>query len=93
MRKPAFCICKNKSADQLRGKRVADKGLCFRYIDSYPNPSNFLIPKFQALAFFCGCTAGFVSDLVGNSKDRFSHNGTIFRRFSLVGNYSVTNHH
>ena len=24
MRKPAFCICKNKDADQLRGNREAD---------------------------------------------------------------------
>ena len=28
MRKPAFCICENKDADQLRGNR------CFRYTDS-----------------------------------------------------------
>ena len=34
VRKPAFCICKNKDADQLRGNREADQRLCFRYIDS-----------------------------------------------------------
>ena len=34
MRKPAFCICENKDADQLRGKREADQRLCFRYTDS-----------------------------------------------------------
>ena len=34
MRKPDFCICKNKDADQLRGNREADKRLCFRYMDS-----------------------------------------------------------
>ena len=34
MRKPAFCICENKDADQLRGNREADLRLCFRYIDS-----------------------------------------------------------
>ena len=33
MRKPTFCICKNKDADQLRGNREADQRLCFRYID------------------------------------------------------------
>ena len=32
MRKPKFCICKNKDADQLRGNREADQRLCFRYI-------------------------------------------------------------
>ena len=34
MRNPAFCICENKDADQLRGNREADQRLCFRYIDS-----------------------------------------------------------
>ena len=57
MRKPAFCICKNKDADQLRGNREADQRLCFRYSD-----------------MFCDCAARFVSDLVGNPEDRFSHN-------------------
>ena len=35
VRKPAFCICENKEADQLRGsrKREADQHLCLRYID------------------------------------------------------------
>ena len=46
VRKPAFCICKNKDVDQLRGNREADQRLCFRYIDStiplLPKP------KFQA---------------------------------------------
>ena len=32
----------------------------------------FLNPKF--LAIFCGCTAWFVSDLVGNPEDQFSRN-------------------
>ena len=31
----------------------------------------FLNPKVSS--HFCGCTARFVSDLVGNPKDRFSH--------------------
>ena len=34
MRKPGFCICENKDADQLRGNREADQRLCFRYTDS-----------------------------------------------------------
>ena len=34
MRKPAFCICENKGADYLRGKRAADQRLYFRYICS-----------------------------------------------------------
>ena len=68
MRKLAFGICENKDADQLRGNREADQRLCFRYIDSTMS----LLPL-SNLAFFCGCTARFVSDLVGNPDDRFSH--------------------
>ena len=34
MRKPAFCICENKEADQLHGNREADRRLCFHYMDS-----------------------------------------------------------
>ena len=34
MRKPAFCICKNKEADHLCGNREADQRLCFPYIAS-----------------------------------------------------------
>ena len=34
MRKPDFCICENKDADQLRGEREADQRLCFHYTDS-----------------------------------------------------------
>ena len=40
MRKPAFCICENKDADQLRGNHEADQCLCFRYMDS-----TILLPK------------------------------------------------
>ena len=46
MRKPDFCICDNKDADQLRGNCEADQRLCFRYMDStIPLLSD---PKFQA---------------------------------------------
>ena len=34
MRKPDFCKCENKDADQLRGNCEADQRLCFRCIDS-----------------------------------------------------------
>ena len=34
VRKPAFCICENKDADQLRGNRETYQRLCFRYIHS-----------------------------------------------------------
>ena len=55
VRKPAFCICENKDADQLRGNREADQRLCFRYIDStiyflnrtFSKKDHFLVRKFQ----------------------------------------------
>ena len=34
MRKPAFCICENKDADQLPSNCAADQGLCLRYIET-----------------------------------------------------------
>ena len=69
VRKPFFCICENKDAEQLR---KADQRLCFCYKDS----TIPLLPEqnFKPLAILCGCTAWFVSDLVGNPEDRFSQN-------------------
>ena len=87
VRKPAFCICENNGADQLRGNCEADQCLCFPYTDS----SIPLLPKsgiFKPLAIFCGCTARFECDLVGNPEDRFSHNEAHIR-FSLCLN-SIT---
>ena len=34
MRKPDFCICENKAADQLCGNRTADQRLCFYHMGS-----------------------------------------------------------
>ena len=42
-RKPDFCICENKDADQLRSNREADQRLCFRYTDS----TIPLLPKYE----------------------------------------------
>ena len=48
MRKPGFCICENKDADQLRGNREADQRLCFRYIDrTIP-----LLPKYEISSLY-----------------------------------------
>ena len=58
MRQPAFCICEIKDPDQLCGNHAADECLCFRYIDIIIP----LLPK-----------AWFVSVLVGNPDDWFSH--------------------
>ena len=66
MIKPVFCICENKDADQLHGNCAAAQPLCFCYINS-------TIPLLlKSKTIFCGCIARYVSDLVGNPKDRFS---------------------
>ena len=69
MRKPAFCICENKDADQLR---EADQRLFFA--TQIVQSIYFLNTKFQASSQMCGCRARFVWDLVGNPENRFSQN-------------------
>ena len=91
MRKPDFCICKDKDADQLRGYREADQRLCFRYIDS----TIPLLPNYKPLTIFCDCTDRFVSDLVRNPEDRFSHNEALIimatSQESLFSAYHISN--
>ena len=45
MRKPAFCICENKDANQLRSNCAADQLFCFPDIDIVQS-LYFLNPKF-----------------------------------------------
>ena len=48
MRKPAFCICENKDADELRGNREAAQRLCFRHTDTaIPLLSKYEISSLQ----------------------------------------------
>ena len=72
VRKPAFCTCENKDADQLRGNREAAQRLCIRYTDS--TIPYFLNPKFQASSNRLWLTARFVWDQVKNPENRFFHN-------------------
>ena len=51
MRKPDFCICENKGADQLCSDCTADQHLCFRYSDS--TISSTYHQNFKPLACFC----------------------------------------
>ena len=48
MRKPDFCICENKGADQLRSNGEADERLCFHYTDS----TIPLLPKSKILSLY-----------------------------------------
>ena len=76
--KPAFCIYKNKGAEQLRGIGTADQCLLFLLHSKY-NPSTSSMRNFKPLAI-CGCTARCVSYLVGNREDKFSHYGSHMHR-------------
>ena len=51
MRKPAFCICENKGADQICGNHQADQRLCFTSLKKVQITGQslyFLNLKFQA---------------------------------------------
>ena len=59
MRKPDFCLCENKGADQLRSYCEADQRLCFRFTDSTirlvlkSEISSFQPPSVAAQAGLC----------------------------------------
>ena len=81
MRKCNFAYAKRKvpiSAFIFRfiDSTIPFQHLCFCFIGS-------TIPlltqsNFKPLAIFCGCTALFVSDLVGNPEDSFSRDKVLF---------------
>ena len=83
VRKPAFCICENKDADQLRSNySAADQRRLFRYTES----TTPLLPstKFQASSHLLWLYSLVCVGLVGNPKDRFSHNEAHFVILLLI---------
>ena len=72
VRKPEFCICEKKDADQLHGTAKLISAFVFatRIVQSL----DFQNTKLHASNHFCDCTARFASALIGNPKDLFSHN-------------------
>ena len=75
VRKPDYCLCENKGADQLCSNCTADQRLCFRYTVFATRIVQFLFflnLKFQPFSLFWNCTDRFVSDLVRCPEDRFS---------------------
>ena len=50
VRKPAFCICENKDADQLRGSREADQRLS-KALFSLHRQYITLLPKYEISIF------------------------------------------
>ena len=72
MRKPTFCICKNKDADQLRGNHEADQRLCFLYINTIP-----ILPKSEISSLSSSSVAakpGLCRTWSETPEDQFSHN-------------------
>ena len=70
MRKSAFCICENK--DLINCAVTAQQFNAHVFAIRIVLSLHFLSPKFQASIFY-DCTARFVSNLVGNPEDLFSH--------------------
>ena len=70
MRKPDFCLCENKDADQLCSNGRADQRLYFRYMDSTIPP--YLYPKVQDSSFLLWVYMSFVLDLVEIPEHQFS---------------------
>ena len=71
LRKRDYCPCQNKDAYQLCSNFVHGR-LCFRCKDSTNPPlSKSKISSFQPC--FSNCTGRFVSHMIGNPEDMFSH--------------------
>ena len=77
MRKPDFCLCESKCADQLRRNCVADQRLCFRCKDSTIPPQH--IPKISRFYL-----SSVMSDLVGNPEDQLSCVAAHFKLYKLI---------
>ena len=76
VRKPKFCICENKDADQLRGNCEADQRLCFHYLDStIPLLPKSKISSLQPLQWLYSLVC---VRLGQNSNCWFSHAGAHF---------------
>ena len=90
MRKPDFCICENKDADQLRGDLKTDQHLCFRYTDStiplLPKTENSNLHASSVIA-----QPGLCRTWWENPEYQFSHNEThivLVRIIFLFGFYT-----
>ena len=74
MRKPAFCICENKDADQLPGNREANQRLCFRCKDrTIP-----LLPNYEISSLWPSC--GVVQPGLCGTRSETSKTGFLTKR-------------
>ena len=89
LRKPDFCICETKGADQLCDCPAVDQSLCFPYIDTIMT----LLPKskFQASSrLLWPYRPVYINNLVRNPKNRFSCDAAHIIR--LISNLVIPNH-
>ena len=68
MRKPTFCICENKGADQPCGTWAADLISDFVFATLIVEFRYFSNAKFQASSHLLGLYSRVLSDLFGNPK-------------------------
>ena len=71
MRKPAKLIAKSNAQISCAVNKTANQHLCFSYMDS----TIPLLPDYRKIkpkAIFIGRTPWFMSDIAGNSEERFS---------------------
>ena len=82
MRKPAFCICENKGADQLRGNHEAEQRLCFRCTDS----TIHLLPKCEISSpgHFLWLYSPVCVGPGRKPEDRFSHKRLIYFSIDIL---------
>ena len=78
MRKTAFfAYAKTKTQISFAVTAKLISAFVLRFIDTT------ISLHFKPLAILCDCTARFVSDLVGNLEDRFSHSEAHIKKFQV----------
>ena len=82
VRKPVFAYAKTKAqiSFAVTAKLISD----FVFATQMVHSLYFLNPKFQASRYLLWLHSPFVSDLVGNPEDRFSHNEAQIREITSV---------
>ena len=83
MRKPTFCMCENKGADQLGSNCEADLCLCLWYTDS--TIPLLLKSKISSLAISCYCFVTVQASLCQTCLE------TTLLVFSCRGSYGIDN--
>ena len=72
MRKTVLAICEQQSCRSACASAQSDQHLCCS-LPRYCNRSSFYMRNLKPPPSFCSCAGRFVSYLVGNPEDRFSH--------------------